>query len=83
MRQPKKRSEAWRVCASGGSKKGAHYAAVRSDAALSETRADSAVMLLILVTRPPSARSPARARVECLNAHWFLNLADAKKKIED
>jgi len=22
-------------------------------------------------------------RVECLNAHWFLNLADARKKMED
>ena len=24
-----------------------------------------------------------RFRAECLNAHWFLNLADAKKKMED
>ena len=24
-----------------------------------------------------------RFRVECLNAHWFLSLADARKKIED
>jgi len=24
-----------------------------------------------------------RFRVECLNAHWFLNLADAQKKMED
>ena len=24
-----------------------------------------------------------RFRVECLNAHWFMNLADARKKMED
>jgi transposase InsO family protein len=24
-----------------------------------------------------------RFRAECLNAHWFLNLADAQKKMED
>jgi putative transposase len=24
-----------------------------------------------------------RFRAECLNAHWFLNLADAKQKMED
>ena len=24
-----------------------------------------------------------RFRVECLNAHWFLSLADARKKLED
>jgi putative transposase len=25
----------------------------------------------------------SRFRAECLNAHWFLNLADAQKKVED
>jgi len=25
----------------------------------------------------------SRFRVECLNAHWFLNLADARKKMEE
>jgi len=68
MRQPKKRSEAWRVCASGGSKKGAHYAAVRSDAALSETRADSAVMLLILAKLVSRFRSS-----QTLAAHSHAN----------
>jgi hypothetical protein len=24
-----------------------------------------------------------RFRAECLNAHWFLNLADAREKMED
>jgi putative transposase len=24
-----------------------------------------------------------RFRVECLNAHWFMSLADAEKKLED
>jgi putative transposase len=24
-----------------------------------------------------------RFRAECLNTHWFLNLADAQKKLED
>jgi putative transposase len=25
----------------------------------------------------------SRFRAECLNAHWFLSLADAQKKLED
>ena len=34
-------------------------------------------------TMPSSKRSTARFRAECLNAHWFLTLADAREKLED
>ena len=32
---------------------------------------------------PLSKHSMAASRAECLNAHWFLSLADAQKKLED
>ena len=31
----------------------------------------------------PSSKPSTRFRAECLNAHWFLTLADAKEKMED
>ena len=35
------------------------------------------------LTTPLSKHSTAAFRAECLNAHWFLILADAQKKLED
>ena len=34
-------------------------------------------------TTPSSKRSTAGCATECLNAHWFLSLADAREKLED
>jgi putative transposase len=35
------------------------------------------------LTTPLSKHSTAAFRAKCLNAHWFLILADAQKKLED
>jgi putative transposase len=31
----------------------------------------------------PTEAFNSRSRAECLNAHWFMSLADAQKKLED
>jgi putative transposase len=33
--------------------------------------------------RPNGPEFNGRFRAECLNAHWFLSLADAREKMED
>jgi putative transposase len=35
------------------------------------------------LTMPSSNRSMANSEAECLNAHWFMSLHDARRKCED
>ena len=48
------------------------------------TRIQSAIDTVAVLTQPEvdQVLPVVRFRAECLNAHWFLTLADAREKLE-
>ena len=51
--------------------------------AAGSSRPDSSVDKGGQQQRPAEQAFNGRFRAECLNAHWFLTLADAREKLED